>query len=1303
VTAAEHYLADAVNGDAFQSLRDLVETNRKALSLEDDDAGNGREQDMLVKLANRSDPASQDFVLGQLEDLVSAIAAKKHFLRNLRNREEDVAVRRSQSAPPPANYQAFLSLVATVYRSLPPDSAQYLWDNSTFTSAILDSRGGSPSPALWDMLSAISSGPTAASKAYERIKDTRFSWNLLFKFYQHYLDIMPRLFEPIKTTRRVSMDPMSSNEIEMCRGWTNVLATVVRSSPLARSALLQAKPHPLQMLFEYVNCDIPLDLKAIIFGAITAFCTRIGDAADDDVLSKAVEIYERISFADAGVDTRHLDASRAPPPTGWMAKMEYAEQDVNTYPLTRAYIQFLTGLLPVTTSASGTPLAPRIRLTIALHRGTSYVLDRVLLVSNSRRYAREGERWEMFACIVTFLERALLGFHMDELLSQANSRAIGQIASSLAEEAGFTILLRLLSERPIFTFLAGIVDQASAAPSPRPPLINDVLLRSLRVYHRVLDIQLIFSDVLLLTLSDPTRNVAIVFRQPLGLQSLDQYLLVHLSNVNAIALLVGDDDFSISLVSTKVMSALAASPIFSRSDVFRGEYSTSVNRLAGIIDASDDSLRIAQGFCNRLDGGGNDLGPDRLTAVESAVLSGDIKASDIEALPLVVRSAILDLLIDSTLRDVPGPNIAHFLLGFEFKGNDFGLQDPQSTDSRLSCLQVVLDQLSQGAGGHEYSTVKLVSSHPVLAAKTARLIYQLFSHPFTGQSAMSYAISVAGFSARQLASLPRQCPAMNEDTSTGLGIASHYDIDIATSADILVAFLDYQRWILSSSALETFAFDGHGASASQVTASLFQASTEDADVGEDDSLGQRPPLIVDLLSSIDVEWQEEALDDMTASRPLDFYGNFDFDKYKRADAEWWDLDALGRGLRAFRRQLERQGAISAVASAKAIDIEAEYIIKRLGATNRATDISLAKGSFLTAWNQALKVSLAMLFQHVSEDQQEVVLFELLDALLDRFDGDQPPGVLEIICESVLVAITSLVNVLMEFDGVYLPVERLTITLRKIIDAIVRPGTTENARGTLYAATTQYIQLLAVSSSRPDDASFIASTIGREPVIQSATPGLHRATIKAIEAKKDRFMLALCRDAMDDRDVWKTECFTLLSGIAAICQSERDRQILSPLTKDGFLPAFVRSIKDREIALQECLSPDSREFIRPIVLPRSDRYQRNYTPIGSMRPRLPFSCRLQLLAEVLKNSSTLASSRCSPRAALYPFNRWRPNQWVSPPSGSRTTDLDNADEFASAEVVQRQHRVLICALQLIARTLASLRKSPRSGAGHVSGI
>jgi nuclear pore complex protein Nup205 len=1054
-------------------------------------------------------------------------------LRNLRNKEED-APRRSQVAPPPAHFQDYLWLASAVYRSLPPDSAEELWENTAFTSAVLDTRGSWPGPAYWDLMVAISTGPICAAKCYERIKDTRLQWSGLFKFYQHYTDIMPHLFEPIKSTRAASLDPMSMDEVEICKGWTKLLATVVQWSPLARIALLQAKTHPLQQLFELVNCDVPVDLKAVILQAITAFCKRTGDT--DDVPNKALDYYERISFADPTLDTRNLGSSRIPTPIGWIAKMEYAEQDLQSYPCSRAYIEFLTTLIP-STSAHSTP-----RLNNALRRGFYYIVDRVLCVD--RRYVKENEKWETLEAIFAFIEKALLAFNMSELVSVA-SRSIGPIATALADEPGFLVLLRLLSELDIFESLALVIDHA-AQMTPRPAHVQRVLLSVLRIYQRVLDIQLVFSDVLLLTLSDPSRGST--FRRPLGLQSLDQYLLGRLSNVNAIALLVGDDDLAAALVSVKIIAFLSSSPVFSRSDVFRGEYSTSINRLAGIIDASDDSIRIAQGFCSRLDGDGQDLTAKEVADAQALVLDGSGPAD-----PLLVRHAILDLLLDGTTSS--RPNLAHFLLGFDYRAPEFGLQDPRSPESRLSCFHVVLRQLTEE---------HLFVIHPTCATKNAQLVHQLFAHPVTGRATMSYASSIADFFPRQLASLPRLIPPATKD-APDLGVAVGRE-QVITTAEILVAFLEFQRWIVSSAALESFAFEGHGPSAERMAEILFE------DEEDEEGSAVRPPLIISLVGNIDIQWQDTP--NQEAARNLEFFSGFDFDQFKRPDVDWWDLEALERSMQTFRRQLERQGAVQTGTPAVAAEIE--FVVRKLGAKNRETNVALAKGDLLTAWSEALKVSLTMLFRHVAEEQQEAVLFGLLDALLNRFEADLAPGVLEILCESVLVTVTTLVSVLSATDGVNLPVERLATVMRGILDAVTLPGVTETARGNLYASMSQYLQLVTQSHA-VDDAAEVAS-LGGQFTLQAGAKGLRRATVSVL-ATKDRFLSTLCRDAMDDRDVWKTECFALLGGIVSICHTQRERQILSPISANGFLALFVASIKDREIALSECLGPDFGESRR----------------------------------------------------------------------------------------------------------------------------
>lgn len=1180
---AEKHIQDAVGAHAFQFLTGLANN----LDTKPDDP--------TYALAERSDPGNNVFFFTQLDQLIYWLATKRHFLRTLRNKEEDVGLRRSQA--PVANFQAFLQLVAAVYPNLPADSAEHLWDETAFTSVVLDNRSQYPSGAFWDMIVAISVGPASASKCYEKLKDTRLSWAYLFKFYAHYIDIMPHLFETVKTNRQTAHEPMHDGEFLTAQGWTKLLATVVGWSALARGALLQVKPHPLQLLWDFVNCDIATDLKATVVEAITAFVKRRGDSADDDIASRAVEYYERVSFADPTLEVRV--GSRVPAPIGWIQRMEFSEQEAGTYPLTRAYVGFLTVLIP----------SDKPRINNALRRGAMYIMDRVFL--SSRRYpaGSEEEQWEMHDAVVGFFERALVSFDLTDLLTPARGSAV-----TLADQPGFLVLLRILSEPDAFAPLADIVDHATSMPS-RSAVVTQCLLRVLRIYYRILDVQLVFADVLLLTLSAATG-----FKRPLGFQSIDQFLLNRLSNVTAIALAVGDADLTVSFVSLKIIVALAQSPLFSSTDMFRGEYSKVMNRLAGIIDASDESIRIAQGFCIRLEAEGEDLAPEEVDKESQLVLRGEPSSN----LPIIIRSTILELLVDGTA-EATSPNIAHFLLGFDFRARELGLQDPRSSTSRMSCLTVILNQLDD--------TPPMITLHPSLAAKSAQLIHQLFANAVTGPSVMSYAESYEAFPARQLATLPRTCPGATREVA-GMGVASTYTDSVETSAGTLVAYLEFERFILAAVALQTFAFEGHGASSEFVAKQLFGLEGDD----EDD---QRPPLLIDLISTVDIQFEETDVGDAQQNKMLEFYSGFAFDQFKRPDSDWYDLELLARALRAHRRQLERQGAVIPGTSAESMTTEANYILRRLAIKNRETEIAIAKGSFMSAWNETLKVSLAMLFHNVPEDRQEVLVFDLLAALLDRLNGDLAPGVLEILCEAVLVAFTTLIHVLSSFDLTNLPVDRLSGTLLKVVDAVVRPGATENARGNLYAAVSQYLQLV------PEDTEH----------------ALHRATVQALLGRKDRFVAVLCRDAMDMRDVWKTECYSLLSAIVSL----GNRALVLPLTQASYLAQMVRSIKDREMALQECLSPEPE----------------NLHAFWVYEAKIAF---LVAYAGTAKGADDLVEAGVFETLATCSFVAVQP-------FGDEVLN-----DAVASEAVHRQHRVLISALQLLVRVLAG---PTRSGVTHAS--
>lgn len=997
---------------------------------------------------------------------------------------------------------------------------------------------------------AISDSPQSAKSAYERLDRTKFSLKNLMGFLAHDAEqlfkIIPSATAPKSHLQQQGQKPagpfinIPPDELERLLFWPKLAATIARQWPVARAAILHPGTdksiYPLKPLFDMLNTDASLEHKEAFLDAITALITPLGDGQDDDTLSKAAEAFEAISWPGSSQDdVRHMLRRRRLPQQGWLAQVESAEQVHGGYPLTRVYLRFLTTMLSATRwEALRVPYRAVDEVVVYFERFRN---------GHYQYRLRRSEQYELLDGLLAFVEKAITRFDMSDLAAMSHN--MYDVAWELYQQPGFRVVLELLEDKEgtIFGILANVIDHFST--TDRDSVQDEILRRVLRLYHRILDVQLVFTEVLLLTLDhakDASRRWT--FHRPTDWKSLDSRLLTHLSNVTNIALLVNDTDLQVSLLATKVIYALAGSALFDQTDRFGGDYQRSVNRLAGILDASDDSIRIAQGFHHRLSEEGPALAPEQIDAVVKSTLRGE--AVDVDALPMAIRSTILDLLLDGTLPDSTA-NVAHFLLGFEFKGHHFLLQDPGS--GRLSCLQVLLEQLQAGSSASDESSGEgLIDVYPVIAAKTAKLVYQLFSTPLTARATMQSSGVRETFSATALHNLPNRCPQVFGD---GQGVVRNRQVQYETTGNAFVAYLDYQRYIVASVSLETHSNEGLLDSAATIAEEMFGA-------------GEGDPRMIELLSNVDFEWHEPS----PPARNIDHFAHFAFDQFKRPDVDWYDLTSLESAL-SFEGKRLTGG--SGGASKDAIQEEIAHIIDRLGMINRSTEVNVAKGALLTAWADAIKVALGRVFvRHVPEDRQEDTLFALLDAILVRLDDEVTPGVLEILSEGSLIVVDALRSVLAEDDN--LPMDQLVRVLEQVVSVIVRPGTTEVGRGNLYAAINQYLSLLTAPII-DDNASVSIATIGqRDPGTE-----FRKRSLAVLASKRERLFATLCRDALEVRDVWKTECFALLGGLVGICGSEKDRQnVLAPLWKEGYLGLFVRSLKDREVVLAECLSPNAGE-------------------------------------------------------------------------------------------------------------------------------
>jgi nuclear pore complex protein Nup205 len=545
LAAFDNYFGEALHGEAFLALRGIAESIPR--DGEDDLAA--VTGDALLAISKRRDPASDQFTLRQIRDLVVSLARTKNLLRNLRNREEDISKRRNQTIQ--RNYSAFLSVVAAVYSRLPPDSALPMWDLPMFTETVLEIRGNyHQSQGFWEALEAMSRGTDCATKAFEKLKGKDLDLCNISRHYVEYLSVWSNLHDPARRMTGKDLDQEVGALTGRILGWTRLLMTIVKYSTVARSTVPQQRaqnqPSIIDCIFQLLSLDIDIELRAVLLDAVAALCS--GRTVEDPVLSGTVGLYERLAYPHATERGDPLDLRSILSPHEWVIRFTQIEMDNTTYPITQAHVRFLTSLLP---DAASIASDSNMRINTTRRRATKFVLDTLF---DPRRCSRDDERLELLDVSLAFVEKALLGFDMGEMIKRGISGDSKAVATSIREQPGYLVLEVLLSQRTICGGLADILDHTSALSSPRSAKVDKLLLRVLRILYRVLDVQLVYTDVLLPALTE-FYGPDIPFRPPGNQQTLDQFLLTRLSNVKAVALLVGDDNSEISFLSTKIIAS----------------------------------------------------------------------------------------------------------------------------------------------------------------------------------------------------------------------------------------------------------------------------------------------------------------------------------------------------------------------------------------------------------------------------------------------------------------------------------------------------------------------------------------------------------------------------------------------------------------------------------------------------------------------------------------------------------------------------------------------------------------------------
>ena len=1037
--------------------------------------------------------------------------------------------------------------------------------------------------------------------------------------------------QPIQQLPRQQL-ALTEKDVLLAQAFLRVLASIAFHSVPVRMAIANhTQFRAIQNLLALVPLGVPLELKGALFNAIASFCEPGGGQAGVDMCKMVWSLMERLEI----INVRSGGGTGVQMSKGVEIELEEVEAVHRLYPATIPFLKLLATLIhtqkriPLRDQLSEPGSITTIPETLGQsHRlpgigpFVSFVINNVFSKISNREYIRPSDRWQTNDLCLCFIERCLASYSLESLVSPVEESQRDALVPFLVHP-GYEILKRILSSTPLqTTLLAYIVDGVEGLDKGLAEdeyYFQTTMVRVLRIILRVLEIQDIFLDILVPSLSDFDSSpfVGTVHTRSYFTR-LDQALTFSAQTVPAIAAyILYPQHPEMPLLSVKILSCLASS--------------TNVHNLTAIIDRSADSERILAGYQEAMDVETFDDVVQAETTMEQNTGAGapDLEGPP-EVLPQATRLAILDFLLANTSPDRPYPNVAHFLL-FGGISPDQQIKDPHALGSRRSCIHSVLDLLNSGipklrGKGREVDSqlIPLFVVLPGLAERCYRVVQQLCEHPKTAEFSMRYLRTRENFFARHLKAIPFKVPSVQDDNP--IEIVYKDEVRVSSTVDALSAFLRLRSSVFSLVALELHVLTnkGHNKGVSDLLDLLF--SHDDGYTDDEDDLidepyrtfqevGQSNLRIIEYLHSLDFDWF-----DSLAVTPLRVeFLQLNLQACTRIDqygSEIIDRNVLLVLLATARRVLHTRGRLVTHAHMEQLKAETNYILESCAVENHRRQVHDAMVKGYESWRNLLDMALVKCFNYLPQEGRENMLFDLLHVLptiLKSPNVQQQTAML--LSEVILSTITKLREDRQyqaiiqsdsgELDSASLPSERLYTLLRSTLECVLDSSRNQFVRGNLYATLINYFHLITDGKQRvqedPSQKHLSLSSLslslsgdgldfggGKQTALSTRQPSasLVSGSAAIIRNGIEKLVATIARDAIDGTEVWKTVAFMLLDSLVYLCRAEKQSSILTALTRHGILSNFVHGVKESDTRLQGVLKPDpgkppSRRLIHPV--------------------------------------------------------------------------------------------------------------------------
>jgi hypothetical protein len=1079
----------------------------------------------------------------------------------------------------------------------------------------LDIRVATTVCAAFDFLGSISTGDQCAIEMLRFFDNgtvnsnihlsSLFSWGKPFAGLQYYIDKYND-----KTSDRPNVLPQMEESILI--KFLFILQQTIQYSSEARRAFWEERAviNSRTILLNFSNCPTSTTLRASVFDVFAAFCSPWGGGIEGLGRELSHQMWKLLEENNTIV-TKHLPDNTVKKhnigQTPLFVRDIELEKSSHVFTETLSIIHLLGSVIH--TQSKRDILVSGFQTTLgSVPHGfvtspyIGFVVDTVFLGLRDQKYTYAGSQWQLAEACLFVMENSVTAFDvqpLEEMLRGRPDIALDvQALLIYMTQPGFDVLVRILSDGRLINELFRII----LTKWDKPTIYQQrCRMRCMRILSRVLEIERPFYKALLPKITELSKSAAsseiqigdACFTPLPSVVPLSQLFLFHTDVITELGLLMNKaDEEEICLLSTRLLQRLSTD----MTDTYQvGSFShatPSVSAVTGlaknIANVMDSSL-----FAEKIISGAAEL----LSIDTSEMVTYNDYDYDINNIPFWLaqetldniydyeegfdlrlntspRLALLDLLLENAGSDKPFPTATEFLLGYDLKKIRMtNLMDTDTNRARMSCLHTLSKLVRQGVQQDDADVMMedlnesmlLIDTHPILAEKCYKLVYQLCSKGALSAQTIRYLRYQEDFFYQQLNSMSVRLEYQLESDNNQFGGKMLCADGTVVSTDFfkLRSKLHQRAFLFESIALELH-FTANSQQKSLVNRLLELLYGREVmnfdrdDVMETDSSTNvflRPmasfeqPLVrmFEFVSSLDFTWH----DDLAVSPTLNYFAGLTPENYtimNQYGCEMYDIKTIYKILNQERLKKVYANDDERVL----VEQEVAQIMAHLVALNHTNEIRAGKRHCMNAWKQVIHITLIECFDFIPHETRERILFELLAMLITKISTVKEDEVLSDISYVILTLLNRLRKDIEARPTSELPTEELKSIFNGLLDFIQRKDSDIYCRGDMYTAINVFLLFIV------------------DHIKGNAHKETEKYVVDQVTHRGGELLDIICSDASNGLDIWKATAFIALDALNTTALRSNNNFVQQYLIEQNFLQYTIEMIRSDDSVLSALL-------------------------------------------------------------------------------------------------------------------------------------